>query len=439
MSKIKLIKHKSGLKIFYKKLSINNGVFVKFSFNAGSYNNKNKPGLAHLLEHCFSFGNDKYSREEFRNFRFSLTNSNFYTSRKDMVFWGYFYKHEIDKFFDIYMSVIGNLKLKNEYFLNEKKVVKQEITYNNNALIRRLTLAMESELIEDKLVKRGIADGGLGNVEDINRLVLKDLKEFYKKYFKLSNMNLVCVGNISKHKLLKLVKKYVVKNISNEKMNVKPVINPKLVWDKSNLILMSSDVKDQSRVRLLFKINSLDTSNFMHHKIANLIEEDTQKIAFNIFRTQHGLCYSCDCGIFYYTNQFFFFVDVTCHENQVVEVLNCMPELMDTLRDFNMTEERKKEIIDYFYKIRETSVPHPRNFEEIDVFYDKYGFFITKKMEKTNRKLLLKMPVEEINKILHDILKTQPKLFIISNIDKSKLPNFQDFLQSLYNTDNKTN
>ena len=60
-------------------------------------------------------------------------------------------------------------------------------------------------------------------------------------------------------------------------------------------------------------------------------------------------------------------------------------------------------------------------------------------MEKTNRKLLLKMPVEEINKILHDILKTQPKLFIISNIDKSKLPNFQDFLQSLYNTDSKTN
>ena len=180
---------------------------------------KNAQGIAHFLEHMIFMGSEKYkSPNEYMQFiSENGGQTNAYTAAQQTT---YLFSINSDKFSDALDRLSSAIKAP---LFNGDMVEKEINAVNSEWLLRRQSepfirsraAAMTGNPNHPRILL------GVGNKETLSvkrEILLKELKDFYNKYYSSNIMKLVLVGNESPQKLKRLAKKYFA-GIKNKKIN----------------------------------------------------------------------------------------------------------------------------------------------------------------------------------------------------------------------------
>jgi zinc protease len=175
-------------------------------YRVGSRNEPwGKTGISHVLEHMMFKGTQKIGPEEFsRIVQENGGNDNAFTSRDYTAYFQNLSSDRIQVSLDLESDRMQNLLLREEDFRTERMVVMEE---------RRLrtedhpTGVLVEQLQASAFQVHPYRWPIIGWMEDLKRLTLDDLKEYYKTYYNPSNAFLVVVGDFKKEELLPRIEK----------------------------------------------------------------------------------------------------------------------------------------------------------------------------------------------------------------------------------------
>jgi len=175
-------------------------------YRVGSRNEPwGKTGISHVLEHMMFKGTQKIGPEEFsRTIQENGGNDNAFTSRDYTAYFQNLSSDRIQVSLDLESDRMQNLLLREEDFRTERMVVMEERrlrTEDNptGVLVEQLqAVAFQIHPYRWPII---------GWMEDLKRLTLDDLKEYYKTYYNPSNALLVVVGDFKKQEILPRIEK----------------------------------------------------------------------------------------------------------------------------------------------------------------------------------------------------------------------------------------
>ncbi len=226
-------------------IPINKGsdvVSVNIIYKVGSRNEvMGKSGIAHMLEHM-NFKSTKNLKEgEFDKIVKSVGGvDNAFTS---FDYTQYFIKSSskhLNKNLELFAEVMENLKLTDEEFQRERKVVYEERLWRtDNNPIGYLYF----RLFNNAYLYHPYHWTPIGFKEDILNWSIKDIKEFHKTYYQPKNAVIVVAGDIDEKEVFKIAKEKF-SHIKNKKSIPKVhQIEPKLDGNKNIIIHKQTEVE----------------------------------------------------------------------------------------------------------------------------------------------------------------------------------------------------
>ena len=167
-------------------------VGFNLSFRAGSYFcPAQKDEVAHFLEHMICTANEKYDKKSFMveiSKNGAYTNAS--TSDDDISYVAYCAEFEWERILNLFLLAITKPIFLEEHFIQEREVIRQELTDQLTNYTRRL---IEETL---KTINQTNSTTPAG-IESLKNITLKDLKEFYQKTHYAQNLRFVIAGNAS--------------------------------------------------------------------------------------------------------------------------------------------------------------------------------------------------------------------------------------------------
>ncbi|BFI73672.1 peptidase M16 [Nanoarchaeota archaeon] len=259
-----------------------NSIGIGIGFNIGSiYEEKDKRGISHFLEHMMFKSNEKYTAEQI-DYGLELNGgiSNAYTSY-DIT--GYIVEtipEGFNKVLDILYYAIINKKYKQEEFENEKKVVMSEILRYENDPESLLHLYLGKSLFGDS----DIGDPIGGTKDTIININKEDIEEFKEKYYNPDNMIILLEGKFNDDHV-KLVKEYFEKMEGNSNKKKEPSVS-----DGKDIIIKKDGIRDQIYYSLSTNFNEEDLINL--EALSSILSGGVSSKVFQIFRNKYGIGYS---------------------------------------------------------------------------------------------------------------------------------------------------
>jgi zinc protease len=170
-------------------------VSVQIWYRVGSRNEiLGKTGLSHLLEHLMFRGTEQYGPKLFsRLIQQAGGNNNAFTSKDYTAYFETGPKTNLKLFLELEADRMRHLKVSEELFLTERKVVVEE---------RRLRTeddpvnAMYEELMATAYKAHPYQWPIVGWMHDVASVSLEDAKSYYDRYYQPNNATLVVVGDI---------------------------------------------------------------------------------------------------------------------------------------------------------------------------------------------------------------------------------------------------
>jgi zinc protease len=175
-------------------------------YRVGSRNEAwGKTGLSHVLEHMMFKGTEKVGPEEFSKIvQENGGNLNAFTSYDYTAYFENLRADRVKVAIDLESDRMQNLVLRQEDFRTERMVVMEE---------RRLRTEdnPQAHLFEQLMATAFQIHPYrwpiIGWMEDLQRLTLDDLKDYYRRYYSPANAFLVVVGDFKKEDLLSVIEK----------------------------------------------------------------------------------------------------------------------------------------------------------------------------------------------------------------------------------------
>ena len=337
-----------------KELTLNNGIplityknsnakTLGFSFlvKIGSvFEEKDKRGISHLLEHMMFKSNEKYKSDEI-NKAIELAGGkvNAYTAKDVTAFLFEVVPDGFEEALDIFYHMFKNKKYKENEFKVEKEVVKSEITIEeSNPSYKIFDLAYKS-LFGDSDFGEPIA----GSIETVDNISREDLEEFKQNYYTTDNVVLFLAGNF-KDKHVELINKTFG---SLEETKAKRKKEPSINEGKN--IVERMDTKNAFEI-LAFK-HKVNKELFRHLYVFKvLISSGLSSLSHGVFREKYGLAYSVYLEQDYFYNKIF-------TNFLVFDGLNSDKE--------NKVEDAFNEFVDKFKKIDEKYLKGRINFYKL--------------------------------------------------------------------------
>lgn len=197
----------NGLKVIFSENHSAPVVAVQVWYRVGSKNEvAGIRGISHLLEHMMFKGSESVGPEEhMRQVSKAGGRSNAFTSEDVTVYHQVMPSKEIELPFRLEAERMERLKLEDRTLKTEREVVKEELRVS----IENSPWGMTYERLLKALFRvHAYRFPVIGTMEDLNRITLDDLKNYYQKYYAPDNATLVVVGDVTLPEVEELVKKY---------------------------------------------------------------------------------------------------------------------------------------------------------------------------------------------------------------------------------------
>lgn len=175
-------------------------------YRVGSRNEEwGKTGLSHMLEHMMFKGTKKYGPEDYsRIIQENGGETNAFTSRDYTGYFATLRSDRVQVLMDLEADRMQNLNLREEDFVTERMVVMEERRQRTEDDPQSFLMEqLEATAFQVQPYHWPI----IGWMEDLMRMTLEDLKNYYQTYYNPANAILVAVGDFKRGEMLSRIEK----------------------------------------------------------------------------------------------------------------------------------------------------------------------------------------------------------------------------------------
>ena len=207
----------------YKIILLNypcNVTYIESFINNGNINeNKNNCGINHLLEHVliesWAGCKNKPCLEVFGNKGIYL---NAYTDNNNLSYFTKSLNDDLDETLDYIINITTKAIIKDKYLKYEKQPIINELLMYLNNTERKLFNLINNFIYTHEGLK--YSDNYKKQLENLDKLHLKDVIDYYKKNYTPKNTIFLVSGKINTQHVLNIFKKKLPKPKKNDKINI---------------------------------------------------------------------------------------------------------------------------------------------------------------------------------------------------------------------------
>jgi len=271
LANVKYWKHPSKTNFVFIEEFDSPLISIDFWFKAGIlFEEKNKVGLAHFLEHMIFKGNKLLEPGEFDLKIETLGGiSNASTGYDDAHYYVDIPPNNLEEALSLLTNLVLFPNFNEKEFELEKKVIIEEILQSHD---------QKDELIFNSFLKRvwldhPYAKSILGKEKNINELELMDLESFHKKHYTANNSCIAIAGKLPKN-YLEIFKNYKLGEFRNNLICSKQILLDNKLVRKGREIAFFKDI-EFSRLFMAWQIpSSKDQKNILGYEIISSILTD---------------------------------------------------------------------------------------------------------------------------------------------------------------------
>ena len=317
----------NGVEVYYKECHDTKNLGLAVLIGSGSaYEDKEKRGITHMLEHMLFKSNQRYSYQEMnRIIEFSGGDWNGSTYWDSMTIYLEALSSKFNRILDVVESIIMNNSFRRDEFTNEKSVVLTEIENSLNDPASRIYQLGLRALFGESDLGEPIS----GFKETVSRLEIDDLVEYKSEIFKGRNMKVVLIGNI-KNEHLEKVREVFELIPRGDYPKKKPSIG------KPENIIEKMETGEQCYMATAWRVKPSELLEVI--MLENILVAGSYNILFEELREKRGIGYSF--GIVHD------FIMDTGYMNMVIEGYDCKKR-----------ELAKQTVLEILDNIRENSIP----------------------------------------------------------------------------------
>ena len=312
----------------------------KVAFLAGSEDEEQEQGIAHLLEHCTFKGTREYTQEELSvelDKICAIPNAS--TSSEFTIFEAKFPKFNIERLVEIYSKMIFESTYEVDGIESEKLVVLEEIKMHND---------VPSDYAFDQLTNTMYKETGLGNdiagnAELLKKVTREELIKFKESHYIPENTIISVVGDFEDKFIKNLVKKYFVDRFSKNKPNKKEIKK----WTE-NVNLSPVTVVKNKKINQANVMMGVYTTGYSHPdrlKLAVVLFALGGSMSSRLFiklRNQLSLCYSIYADHLNYKNNGFVLIDFSTSPEFCDKAICEVKKVIDEISLNGISEEEFK-------------------------------------------------------------------------------------------------
>ena len=331
-----------SMKYIVCKIKSDNHISIQIRVNAGSRDEKNNIlGISHLLEHMFFQGSIKYpTQKDLESAIYECGGSfNAYTSKSSTVFFIDASKKCLEKTIDIISDAFYHSLFHEKNFMNEKKVVVNEI---NDYLSQPSTLSwygVDEISFKNTRLEKDIA----GSEKSVNSITVDKLKNYINTYYS-KNVIVSLAGNFTTEKGYQLLKKYFNKKPHYQVKKIPAIIDDKkrILYPNFNHKQKKMNVKyvhknvEQSFITITFpSYKYSDQKTYITSIIPQLLTGYLSSKLYNVLRNKHGLVYHISSGEDIYEDLGRFHIHCSTKNNSksTNECVHYILQVLETLKD----------------------------------------------------------------------------------------------------------
>ena len=284
---MKEYKLSNGIKIIYKQ---NNSELssICISFDAGAGRDGEILGVAHATEHMVYKGtttrSEKQINEELsRIFGFQ----NAMTNYPYVIYYGTLLNEDLEYGLELFSDILINPSFSTKGFKEEIDVIKEELKEWDEEIEQYC----EDKLFFNSMENRRIKYPIIGTKESLESLSLKNIEEFYNKYYCPSNCVITVISSLEFERVKDMVERqfgmWQGKVSLKEVIKIETNINP-----KKGYFINHKEGINSSKVQIIFPIHQLQHLELKALRIFNqYFGEGVNSVLFDTLRTKHGLVY----------------------------------------------------------------------------------------------------------------------------------------------------
>ena len=225
----------NGLKVIVKEDHRAPVVISQVWYKVGSsYEHNGITGVSHVLEHMMFKGTEKHAPGEFsRIISENGGSENAFTGRDYTAYFQQLEKSRLEVSFEMESDRMRNLKLRDEEFAKEVRVVMEERRLRTEDNPQSLTY---EQFASTAFVNNPYSNPVIGWMNDLENMNNNDLRRWYEMWYAPNNATLVVVGDVDADAVHQLAKKYYGVHKRGEVAAIKPRIEAPQKGEKRVLV-----------------------------------------------------------------------------------------------------------------------------------------------------------------------------------------------------------
>ena len=329
---------KNGVKLLYKKAE-NNLTSFTIGFNAGANQEEDENlGIAHVVEHMLFKGTtsrNEYEINKLCDETFGFCNA--MTNYPYVVYYGTTLDEDFEKGFEVYSDILLNPSFENQGFKEEIEVICEELKEWKDDVYQ----FCEDSMLYNGFEKRRIKNLIIGTEESIRAITMKQIVNFYEKYYTAENCIVSVVSSMSLINVTIMVEKYLSnfkEKLTGIGESLEKMEDAKFESNKPGTYFQYKNDIQGAKVQYCFSIQDLNPREVSALKLFNLFfGEGTSSILYDEIRTKRGLVYDISSKIKNETGIKLFTITLgTSHEsvNKTIEIINNEIEKVKALSNY---------------------------------------------------------------------------------------------------------
>lgn len=308
---------------------------ILIAFDAGSRaeGNKYTMGMAHMLEHMMFKGTPtRHYLDIPKQVGFLGGDINAFTSQEYVCFYITVPFENTEKAMDILSDMVFNSSFPEEEFLKEKEVVKEEELSSQDSVDSFIWDTFCEEFFEHRIAKPVI-----GTQESIAKFTLKELKQFYKKFYKKSGAIVAFCSSHSKKDGKQLLTKYFGKASGKMKHDVE-VYQP--TYKEKREVVITRPQLEHNYVWLCYPGSSItDANEVAEDMLLSILGQGMDSRLFTEVREKRGLCYGISASNVGHRDYGAILITSSTREEHVEEMLSLVEEEIQKIKTELVTDE----------------------------------------------------------------------------------------------------
>lgn len=400
MNNIKITHLPNGLKVISEKITKIKSFSLGFWFNVGSRDeNESNNGISHFLEHMFFKGTKKRSaRKIAEDIESHGGYLNAFTSKEHTCFYGRGLAQHIDNTFEVLADMIQNSIFNPIEIEKESRVVIDELYDIEDS---------PDELIFDKFESNTFAGNSLGlpiigTEKNLKSFTQKDLKKYVKEHYTFDNFYIVASGNVSHSHLLRLVDKFITKDLhssikTERKLNLYPATD----------LFVEKETQQVHYIIGRPTYGTKDKRRIIVNVLSHILGEGSSSRLFQKVREENGIAYQINTFLNSFYDISTFGVYLSTNENSVHKAQKLIFEELEKIKSKKVTEKElsraKEYLIGNMLMSLESTTNRMLRIAQSIIYFDK-----VKSVEETIRKIQ-SVTSDDIREIANEIFDNSNK------------------------------